>query len=200
MVKNTSVEKPENISINSSSQKFRADLYQTLLERKTTRQYKKEKISEDSLAKILWAAIGVNRKGSGRTAPMPFGDVIIDLYITSEKGTYRYNGESNLLEGFSNEDIRGKVANQEFVGGAPYVIIMTVDLSKCPDSWEKEDLIRWSHATAGTIAQNIYLATAALNLGTVMIGWIDSDEIKKRLMLKSPEIPLYVIPIGKRKD
>lgn len=49
---------------------------------------------------------------------------------------------------------------------------------------------------AGHVAQNIYLETVSLNLGTVSIGAFDDKQMKNTLNLKEEE-PLYILPIGK---
>jgi nitroreductase len=49
---------------------------------------------------------------------------------------------------------------------------------------------------AGHAAQNIYLQSVSLNLGTVLIGGFNETLIKKTLNLNEEE-PLYILPIGK---
>ena len=50
---------------------------------------------------------------------------------------------------------------------------------------------------AGHAAQNIYLQTVSLNLGTVSIGSFDDVQIKNILHITNEEEPLYILPIGK---
>ncbi|MCK5148173.1 nitroreductase family protein [bacterium] len=176
---------------------FNVDLYNALSKRMTTRKYGNVELSEKNLLKILWAGVGKNRESNGRTAPMPLGDVIINLYVASRDGVMLYNGEKNSLKSVSKEDIRAKIAHQDFVGDAANVIIMTADIESYPDSINKESRNIWTHATAGAVAQNIYLAAASLNLGTAMIAWIKHDEIEKLLPLKKVEKPFYIMPVGK---
>jgi len=167
------------------------------LQRKTTRKYRNAEMPEEDLLKILWAGVGKNRESGKRTAPMPLGDVIINLYVASKDGVRLYDGEKNSLKSISEDDIRYKIAHQNFVGDAVNVIIMTANIDSYPESIDKESRKIWTHATAGTVAQNIYLAVAAMNLGTVMLAWIKHDEIERQLLLKEGEKPVYLMPVGK---
>jgi nitroreductase len=47
----------------------------------------------------------------------------------------------------------------------------------------------------GHVGQNISLQAVALNMGTVMIGAFDDQQVKE--ILKIEEEPLYIIPVGK---
>ena len=48
---------------------------------------------------------------------------------------------------------------------------------------------------AGHVAQNLLLQAVALGLGAVLVG---AFEVKWVLNLSRDEVPLYLIPIGKR--
>jgi nitroreductase len=52
---------------------------------------------------------------------------------------------------------------------------------------------------AGHAAQNVCLQAVSLDLGTVVIGAFDDDDIKKVMQLTATEEPLYIIPVGKRR-
>jgi nitroreductase len=47
--------------------------------------------------------------------------------------------------------------------------------------------------------QNIALQAVALGLGSVCIGGYDDSEVRRVLMLPDEEVPLYIIPIGRKK-
>jgi nitroreductase len=50
---------------------------------------------------------------------------------------------------------------------------------------------------AGHSAQNVYLQTTALDLGTVTVGAFDDEKVKEILGLPENVFPLYLMPIGK---
>ena len=58
---------------------------------------------------------------------------------------------------------------------------------------------RYVHMEAGHAAQNVCLQAVSLDLGTVVIGAFDDDDIKKVMQLTATEEPLYIIPVGKRR-
>jgi len=57
---------------------------------------------------------------------------------------------------------------------------------------------RYVYMEAGHSAQNIYLEAETLNLATVVVGAFDDEKVKKVLKVKS--VPLYIMPIGRRRD
>ncbi|MCC6052995.1 MAG: nitroreductase family protein, partial [Desulfurococcaceae archaeon] len=56
---------------------------------------------------------------------------------------------------------------------------------------------RYIYMEAGHIGQNIYLASAELDLGTVAVGAFHDEEIKRIIGLGDEYIVLYVFPIGR---
>jgi nitroreductase len=50
----------------------------------------------------------------------------------------------------------------------------------------------------GSAAQNIYLQAAALDLGTVFIGAFHEDQVERVLRLGGDEIPLGIMPVGRK--
>jgi len=51
---------------------------------------------------------------------------------------------------------------------------------------------------AGHAAQNIYLQAVPLQLGTVVIGAFQDEEVKRLLKMRVGESPLYIMPVGKK--
>ena len=51
---------------------------------------------------------------------------------------------------------------------------------------------------AGHAAQNIYLQAAALGLSMVTVGAFHDDRVKDITGMLEDEIPLYVIPVGRK--
>lgn len=59
--------------------------------------------------------------------------------------------------------------------------------------------IQYAFIETGHAAQNVFLQTVPLNLGTVVIGAFYDDTVKKVLMMPENEQPLYIMPVGKIK-
>jgi SagB-type dehydrogenase family enzyme len=58
--------------------------------------------------------------------------------------------------------------------------------------------IRYVHMEAGHASQNVYLQAVSLGLGTVTIGAFYDDRVKDVVGFKDDEVPLYLMPVGKR--
>lgn len=50
---------------------------------------------------------------------------------------------------------------------------------------------------AGHAAQNIYLQSVSLNLGTTVVGAFNDEEVKKIIKMSDEEHPLYIMPVGR---
>ncbi len=173
------------------------DFHTVLVNRCSQREYNGVPVSQETLLEILWAAIGKNREDGRRTAPMPMRDVIIKLYVASKDGVELYDGDQNTLKSVLNDDIRGQIARQEFVSQASHTVIMTGLFKNYKDSINEQKRNDWTWATAGGVCQNIYLAAAANDLGTVEVVSIHADEISNLLPLEDGERPICVMPLGK---
>ena len=57
---------------------------------------------------------------------------------------------------------------------------------------------RYVHIEVGHVGQNIYLEAESIGLATVAVGAFDDGEVKKVLGLQGKEVPLYLMPVGKR--
>ena len=67
-------------------------LMQALKDRKSSRAFSNEKLSNQVLSNMLWAAFGVNRPESGkRTAPSARNWQEIDIYVATADGVSLYD-------------------------------------------------------------------------------------------------------------
>ena len=60
--------------------------------------------------------------------------------------------------------------------------------------------IRYVHMEIGHAAQNVCLQAVALGLDTVVIGALHENRIMTVMGLPKDQLPLYVIPAGRRPD
>ena len=58
--------------------------------------------------------------------------------------------------------------------------------------------MRYTHIEVGHAAQNIYLQAVSLNLGTVFVGGYDDRKVQKAMNLSDNEIPLCLMPVGRK--
>jgi SagB-type dehydrogenase family enzyme len=56
--------------------------------------------------------------------------------------------------------------------------------------------VRYAHMEVGSVAQNVYLQCAALNLGTTFVGAFDDEKVGAVLELPAAHRPLALLPVG----
>ena len=83
-------------------------LMSALNERKTNRNISSDKISEQELSNLLWAAWGINRNDGKRTAPTAMNKQNVEVYAAIESGVWLYDAKKNELLSVTENDERGK--------------------------------------------------------------------------------------------
>jgi len=176
------------------------DLLTALEKRKTTREYSPARLTPQDLSAVLWAANGVNRPYEYRTAPSAFGNTYMDIYVAADEGIYLYDAPNHRLKFVTATNAKGLLLGQCHVAGASHVLVLVADIEKLPSVMAGEETrLQWAHATAGAVAQNVYLACTARRIGTCFVGGIREKEIRATLGLPEKVIPLYLMPLGYEK-
>lgn len=157
------------------------------------------KLTPEELSTVLWAASGHNRDGAKWTVPMALGtEPYCRLYIADDSGVYLYNWQEHILNQVLTQDIRTEIARQEFVQKAPQVIIMVLDDSilaaKVKDAEGRKEM---EMLAVGSMSQNIYLASQAVNAQTRMVFYANRDKITELLKLPADYQAVCIMPIGK---
>ena len=161
----------------------RATLETSLQRRRSTRELLPDALPAETLSALLWAAFGVNRpRSGGRTAPSAHNWQEIEVYAVLPEGSYRYDAPAHRLQLLKAGDLRHLTGTQPFVASAPLNLVYVADFSRMADAaaHEREFL---SGVASGCIAQNVYLACAALGLGTVLRGLVDRRSLAHALGL-----------------
>jgi len=185
-----------DIKLEKPVSNLNVDLISALENRKSTRNFSAKPVSPEDLSTILWAANGINRSDGKRTAPAPMGIYLIQIYVASSTGTYFYDPSKGVLKFISDKNIKGMVGRQADIPHASYVLILTAKLDMLPSRVNNESKIAMANATAGCIAQNVYLTAAALGIGTRIVAGMNIEGITGELKLVSDEVPLYIMPLG----
>ncbi len=181
-------------------------LEQTLLERRSVRDYTGEALTLDDVSQLLWAAQGITDPRGLRTAPSAGGTYPLETYLVVADvanltpGVYRYDPVQHSLMKVLDGDIMAELATaalgQNFVKEGAANIVFTAVYERTTRTYGDRG-IRYVHMEVGHAAQNVYLQAVALNLGTVVIGAFHDDQVKGILGLPEEEQPLYVMPIGR---
>ena len=133
---------------------------EVLRDRKSTREIAADPVSREHLANLLWAGFGVNRPETGqRTAPCTMNLRMIDIYIATTDGVYRYDADNHRLVVISRQDVRSATGGQDYVKTAPVALIYVADRAKMEKVAESERTF-YAAADAGLIGQNVYLYCA----------------------------------------
>lgn len=170
---------------------------ETLKDRQTTRSFTEEKLSDQQLSNLLWAAFGINRPESGkRTAPSAMNNQETDIYVCLTSGVFLYDAKKNCLNLIATEDYRKNMGRQDFVASAPVILLYVADYSKMGDKLPTEKKDFYSAVDVGYISQNVYMYCASENLGTVVLGSVDGEKIKDLLKLKDNQKVLLSQCVG----
>ena len=177
-----------NISLPAPDKKGGKPLMEALNDRQTKRDFSQQKLTEQQLSDLLWAAFGINRPESGRrTAPSAVNWQETDIYVSLESGVYLYDAKKNELTAIVSGDHRKDMGKQSFAGDAAVMLVFVADYSKMGAATPKENKDFYSAVDAGYVSQNVYLYCASENMSTVVLGMIDRDKIKELLKLKEDQ-------------
>ncbi|HUU28736.1 MAG TPA: SagB/ThcOx family dehydrogenase [archaeon] len=180
---------------------------QALLERRSVRVYKDGPVSLEDISQLLWACQGITDTRGYRTTPSAGALYPLEIYlyaanITALKpGIYKYNPQGHALMKITQGDNRAAISeaadNQDCIKNAAAVIIICAVYKRTTKKFGEKG-VRYAHMEAGCAAQNIYLQSVSLGLGTVVVGGYNPGKLKKAVQLKGNEQPLYLMPVGRR--
>ena len=178
-----------------------------LQQRRSVRSYKKSSLNLTEVGQLLWSAQGVSDAQGLRTAPSAGALYPLKLFVVVgdvnelSPGIYQYNPEEHSLLKTANGDLRKLVQkaalNQSSIGDAAIIFVFTAIYQRT--TWKYGDRgVRYVHMEVGHAGQNLFLQAEALDLGTVVVGAFDDDEVRKVLSLDSNIQPLSLMPVGRK--
>ena len=197
----------EKITLPPPDYQVNCDLNKALLERRSTREYRKDELTKKELGQLLWAAQGVTSVGAYRTAPSagalyPLETLLVVGSCEELKpGVYRYDPRGHALAKIKAGDIRGDLAEaslgQAWMAGGAAMIVFTAIYPRTTDRYGERGR-RYVHMEAGHAGQNVSLAAVALDLGTVVVAAFDDAQVARVLGLPEGEAPLCIMPVGRK--
>ncbi len=202
-----SQEQAEVIKLPEPQYDSKVSLEQSLLERRSVRDYTGQPLTLEEASQLLWAAQGITDPAGYRTAPSAGALYPLELYIVAgdveglAAGVYRYQPEGHQLVKTLDGDKRAALAQaaleQEWVEEGAAVFVFTAVYERTTGKYGQRG-IRYVHMEVGHAAQNLCLQATALGLGAVTIGAFYDKEVGQLLNLPTEEQPLYVIPVGRK--
>ena len=201
--------KTEVTTIKLPESKYDSDtsVEEAMLKRRSVRSYKDEPLTISELSQLLWAAQGITDPDGLRTAPSAGALYPLEVYVAVgnvtdlPSGIYKYNPHEHELLIITEGDIRDELSDvalgQASVGNGAVVIVFAAVYERTTIKYGERG-IRYVHMEAGHAAQNIYLQAESLNLGTVVAGAFDDNDVKAIMNMKENEQPLYLMPVGRK--
>ena len=190
----------KNIALPQVSEKSGMDYFDSLRNRASIRAFADKDLSLQDLGDVLWTAGGVKTPGGKWVIPFAMHtDPTCKIYVTGSNGTYLYNGAKHTLELVATQDLRAKIAEQEFVQTAPNVLILVADtkpLANKLGNKNKQEVSDFVTLSCGAIMQDVYLAASSKGLATCYIGLIKKNAVKEVLNLKDGETYFGAMPLG----
>lgn len=189
-----------------------ADLWKTLQNRCSERDFTSAALDADLFFSLVFAAQGVTRKHGDyllRTAPSAGALYPFETYIMANRvntvptGIYYLNLFKHRIEQISDKNLSGELTSacldQTMVSESAAVFIWTAMPGK--SQWKyKERAYRYIYLDAGHVCQNLSLAATALNLGCCSIGAFYDDEVNQIIGVDGiQETAIYLAVIGKTK-
>jgi len=184
----------------------RTSIEESLLERRSVRQYRDKELTMGELSQLLWAAQGVTSSRGYRTAPSAGALYPLEIYITVGKvsdlspGIYKYEPDEHKLlkicDGDKRINLWRAALEQSPIRNAPVVLVFCAIYERTTRKYRKRGL-RYVHMEVGHAAQNVCLQAVSLGLDTVVIGAFNDKEVKRVLNLEADEWPLCIMPAGR---
>jgi len=211
------VKKYDNVKkISLESSPVKPFLCDTLLKRKSIREYSEKPLTFQELSTLLVYSYGVRSFSPAynysnfpfRTSPSGGGLQSIEIYCVInkveeiEQGLYHFDPIHNCLDQIFTGFCIGKLSEfckgQEFVSNAGVVFILTMVLNR--GIWKYSSIYyKIALLDAGCVAENIHLLSTAMDLGSCLIAGFNSEEVSKFIGVRDElEIPVLLISIGKK--
>ena len=168
--------------------------------RQSRREFSLQPLPEQTLSDLLWAAGGINRHDlGGRTVPSALNAQEVLLYVAMPQGLFLYEPARHELQLTVASDVRRVTGNQDFVDTAPLDLVFVADHARMklvPAALREP----YAFATAGAMAQNVYLYCASAGLATVIRAWFDRDALSQAMGLGADHQLLLAQTVGTSKD
>lgn len=186
---------PEPIALPAPQTEGGKPLMQALALRATSRAFAKDPLPRQTLANLLWAAWGINRKAEGkRTAPSARNWQETSVVVLTAEGAFVYDAAANLLQPIAAGDLRALGGVQEFVKEAPVTLVFVADTTRMTGDPAERRAMAW--ADSAFISQNVSLFCASEGLATGVRAMIDRPALAEALGLRETQLVTLAQSIG----
>ncbi len=154
----------ETINLPAPDKTSGATLVEALQKRQSAREFSPQKLSEQTLSDVLFAAYGITHDGK-HTIPTARNKHNLTIYVLVPTGTYLYQPQTQTLESVNHTDLRPITATQDYVKEAPVILVY---------AGEKEASLPLH---AGSAYQNVGLYAAVNGLNNIVRTGLDMDKL-----------------------
>jgi SagB-type dehydrogenase family enzyme len=176
-------------------------LEEILRKRESWRRFSPEPLTNEEVARMMWAAQGVTRTWGGRTAPSAGALFPLEIYVVLEEGVHHYIPRKHQLLHLSGEDVREALCSaalsQAFIRDAPATVVIAVVFERVTVKYGSRGE-RYAMIEAGHAAQNILLQATSMGLGSVPVGAFHDERVRQVLDLPDDHRPVYLVTVGHR--
>ena len=192
-------EMPKAKELPAPSLAGKISLEETLVKRRSVRQFENKPLTIEQIGQLLWAAQGrvkvpgfPERFEGPRTAPSAGALYPLELYVLTQEGVFHYLPTGHQLETTNKNDLRAELG----FGHAPAVFVFAAEFARTSKKYGEARTPRYVHIEVGHAAQNLLLEAVALGLGAVPTGAFRDERVQATLSLPKQFEPLYIIPVG----
>ncbi len=176
-------------------------LEEVLRKRESWRRFSQEPLTNEEVARVMWAAQGVTRTWGGRTAPSAGALFPLEVYVVLEGGVHHYLPRNHQLLRLSGEDVREALCSaalsQAFIRDAPATVVIAVVFERVTVKYGSRGE-RYAMIEAGHAAQNILLQATSMGLDSVPVGAFHDERVRQVLDLPDDHRPVYLVTVGHR--
>ncbi len=174
--------------------------------RRSIRTYADEPLSLSDLSQLLWSAQGITNERGFRTAPSAGATFPLEMFVVANrveglsKGIYHYLPFDHELELIRTDDVLEPLfracLSQSMILEAGATLVFAAVFERTTARYGNRGE-RYVFNEIGHASQNVHLQSAALDLGTVVIGAYRDDDVEDILQLGDQYRVLYLMPVGK---
>jgi SagB-type dehydrogenase family enzyme len=206
--------KPGRAAISLPRPSLGADrnFWKVLQKRRSHREYTDEPLTIQELSTLLWATQGVTEKAFSswyRTVPSAGALHPIDTYLVVNRaegldaGVYLFNVQDFSLELKKKGDFSPSIAraalDQEMAGAAAVIFIWVAVIGRSRQKY-RQRAYRYIYLDCGHIAQNLYLAATAMDLGCCGIAAFFDEEVNELAGADGKEeTAIYLATVGRKR-
>ncbi len=199
----------QDIALPKTESKIRMDVLQAMESRSASRSFSGGEVPLKVISTILWAGYGVILESGDKTVhgydalsgatsqdrytiPWGWGDPYLNVYLLLSNGAYEYLPGEHKLKFITNKnliDISGSGGSDAYG-----VIVIAADYDEMPSF--NEEIRNVAFMSAGSAAQNMYVAGAVFKIQMLTQVSIPNKAIKKGLNLPKGVEPLTILSFG----